>query len=1614
MTKQARQQLINSIITTVNKRQAKDKKHLLQAFIQQYLGLLSYDDLRERTISDFVGIILSHWNFMQGRESGESRVRVFNPTDEEHGWQSPHTIIQISHDDMLFLVDSTRMEINRYELGIHFLIHVGGMKVHRDQNNEITEILPWGSPQVEDCVTEAPIYIEIDKNTDATFLQKLKDDIERVLIDVKIVVDDWHAMRRRVTDSIKSLEENPPELDVAEIKESKDFLSWIENNNFTFLGCRDYNLVGEGENKALKILSHSGLGVLRDTTKSLKYRNFSDMTPEALSLMLSPQALTIAKTNTFSTVHRPVYSDYIGIKRFDKNGKLIGERRLIGLFTAAAYNSSVQTIPYLRLKVARIINNSGLLENSHARKALLNILETFPRDDLFQGTIEELQEIAMGIFNIQERSRVRLFLRKDIYNRYISCLVYIPRQRFTNKLRKAIQTILESNFTGKKTEYNAYFSESVLARIRYVIRTDPQIQIEYNSKKIEQQIIAASNSWYDQLYKVLLNYYDEEQGLELFRRYLNAFPAGYRERNNANTAVSDIKYLEEISALVPLKVSLNAGRGKQLKFKIYHYKKTAPISDVMPILENMGLRALREFPSKIKLDIHKKKVVWINDFHMAYDENMPFNIRAIKTNLQQTFIKVWQGELENDGFNKLILLAELDWREISVLRAMAKYLRQINVNYSQMYIENTLNHYPNIARILIKLFNMRFNPQLTVATVDTADIEMQLEKALDDVTTLDEDRILRLYLVLIKAMTRTNYFQQRQQQRKTYLSFKFSSELIPQLPKPVPKFEMFVYSSRFEGIHLRCGKVARGGIRWSDRREDFRTEILGLMKAQQVKNSLIVPTGAKGGFVIKNIAPDMSREHLYREARNCYKDFIRGLLDLTDNYIDDNIYSPENIVRYDEEDTYLVVAADKGTAAFSDIANKVAAEYDFWLGDAFASGGKTGYDHKKMGITARGAWVSVTQHFKHRNIDISKEDFTVIGIGDMSGDVFGNGMLLSKHICLVASFNHQHIFLDPNPDATSSYVERERLFHLPRSSWKDYNPDLISRGGGVFSRTQKSIKLSTQVKELLAVGQDYMAPNDLIHAILCAKVDLLWNGGIGTYVKATEETNAEVGDRANDALRVDAHELHCAVVGEGGNLGFTQLARVEYALNGGAIYTDFIDNSAGVDCSDKEVNSKILLSKAMQQNILQMPQRNRLLRGMTDEVAKLVLYNNYQQTRIIELVKLQATEQVDVYARFVNLLEEKNIIDRNLEALPSVDALVARKAQGRGLTAPEIAVLICYSKILLQSNLLESDLPEDPWFTQYLYAALPRRLTKQFATQLTEHRLRREIIATQLSNDLVNYVGPLFIYRMYHETGATYVDIMRAYVAAKECFNMESLWQQIQTLDFKVPAQIQNRMMLYISKLVRRSSRWLINRYYRNLNIVELITTYKTDVQKLSTLLPEIFTGEHKERFIDLCEKMQSAGVPLALAEQVATSEAMFLALEIIDTAHREKVDLEVVAKIYFQLGEQLDLNWLRQQIYQQRHETHWEDLALVGVFDDINKIQANLVVDIIRFANEEDTVNEQVQGWLTAHQRLIKRWMKMIANMRSSNIVSPVMLFVGLRELANLARTCSAKKQCP
>ena len=1600
-------ELLDKVVARVREQITEDQAPQVEEFARQYYGWVDAEDLEDRPPIDAYGAALSHWNFAGRREPGERKIRVYNPHFEEHGWQSTHTVVEMVNDDMPFLVDSTRMEINRQGYAIHMILHPV-MQVRRDAEGQLIEVLPPDSDE-EDAISESVIHVEVDRQTEPEVLEDLKQSIEKTLADVKAAVEDWLEMRARVGDIVSVLEENPPDFEPEDLAETRAFLEWIDDENFTFLGYREYDLTTREGEDALCAVEGSGLGILRQTDSGPVSHSLAELPPEVRRLARTPKLLNLTKANSRATVHRPTYLDYIGIKKFDESGEVTGERRFLGLYTFTAYSSSVFDVPLIRRKVRYVLERSGFPEGSHNEKDLVEILETYPRDELFQISKEELFEIAMGILHLQERQRVKFFVRRDTYGRFFSCLVFVPRDRYNTEIRERMQDILLKTFDGTNVEYNVRLSESVLARIHFIIYTKPGETPEYDEEEIEARIVETTRSWTDALYEALVEQCGEEQGIELFRKYRDAFSPGYRAGFLPRTAVSDIQRMETLKDEDDLGMSLYhpIEEGEDfLGFKLFRLGEQVSLSGILPLLEDMGVEVVDERPHEVKP--LGSPPVWIYDFGLVNETGDELQTSEVKVIFQEAFVRAWRGIVENDGFNRLVLRARLTWREISILRAYCKYLRQTGSTFSQDYMEDALVSNQHIARLIVGLFEARLDPsRQKSAQTESGRITEEIEEALEAVVSLDEDRILRSFLAITLATLRTNYYQSTPDgDPKPHLSFKLDPESIPGLPRPLPRFEIFVYSPRTEGVHLRGGEVARGGIRWSDRREDFRTEILGLMKAQTVKNAVIVPVGAKGGFIVKRPPQEGGREALQKEVVACYKTLIRGMLDITDNISGDEVVPPPDVARYDDDDPYLVVAADKGTATFSDIANGISEEYDFWLGDAFASGGSVGYDHKEMGITARGAWESVSRHFRELGHDTQREDFSVVGIGDMSGDVFGNGMLLSRHIKLVGAFNHMHIFLDPDPDPEKSYDERERLFGLPRSSWTDYDEDLISEGGGIFPRTAKSIPLSEQVRELLDVEAESMTPAELINAMLKAEVDLLWNGGIGTYVKASSESNAEVGDRANDVLRVDGEELRCRVVGEGGNLGFTQMGRIEYALKGGRIYMDAIDNSAGVDCSDHEVNIKILLDAIVEAGDMTQKQRNELLASMTDEVGDLVLRDNYQQTQAINQAAALAYPMVDVHARYIHDLEHTGRLDRTLEFLPGDEELGERRSESKGLTAPELAILLSYSKITTYQDLLSSDVPEDPYLSRELERYFPTPLRDRFREQIHEHRLHRQITATHITNSLVNRNGPSFVFRLGEETGAAAPDIARACMAAREIFSMRTLWDGVEALDNTVEARVQTKIMLDARKLVERATRWLLRYRRAPLNVGATISHFSGGAKELSELIPGILLDGDREAVANASQRLADANVPSDLSERAANLGPMFSALDITDVANLTGESLETTAAVYFTLGDRLKLHWLRRHIEALPRDNRWRTLARSALRDDIFNQQAALAAEVLSDTQEVKLANERIEAWIEANEGPAERTLQVLADINSSGTFDLSTLSVALREIRNLITT--------
>jgi glutamate dehydrogenase len=1577
----------------------------LETFVRRYYEHVAPEDLVERSDVDLCSAALAHSSLLRVRSPGEVKVHVYSPNVEEHGWECPHTVVETVVEDMPFLVDSISMEVTRHGGAIHLVIRPI-LDIERGDEGQLLAVESGnGRP-------ESLIHVEVDRVTDPAVLEQLRDDLLRVLGDVRAAVEDWSAMRERTMAIATELSQQPLS-DHAEAAEARELLLWMDAGNFIFLGYREYDIGSEGSEDVLRAVPGSGLGILREKGEQPVSVSFQALPPEVRKLAREKNLLNLTKANSRATVHRPSDLDYVGLKRFDTSGEVSGERRFLGLYTHKAYGATPWAIPVVRRKVLRVLERSGLPEGSHDHKALIDILETYPRDELFQVSEDELYDVALAILHLGERQRVRLFVRRDVFGRFFSCLVYLPRDRFNTDNCRRIQEILAEAFGGVDVNYATRVSESVLASLHFVVYVEPGRLVQYDAAELEARVAAATRAWADDLREALFEQLGEERAALLFDRYGEAFPIAYREEFPARQAVLDIDRMEKLDGSGDLAMSLylpHATSGTQLAFKVLRSSNPILLSDVLPLLENMGVKVTDERPFEIRP--RDREPVWIYDFGLRHEEGAEFTADKVRETFHDAFARTWRGETEDDGFNRLVLSAQLTAREITVLRAIAKYLRQAGSTFSQDYMEDALAAHPAVARRLVELFCLRLDPvRFEDADTKARTLEREVESSIDAVESLDEDRILRSFLRVVRAVLRTNYFQADADGRsKPYLSLKLDPELIPDLPEPRPLVEVFVYSPRVEAVHLRGGKVARGGIRWSDRREDFRTEVLGLMKAQTVKNAVIVPVGAKGGFVVKR-PPAGDRDALLAEVVECYRTFMRGLLDVTDTLAAGEVVPPPDVTRRDDDDPYLVVAADKGTATFSDIANAISTEYGFWLGDAFASGGSAGYDHKQIGITARGAWESVKRHFRALGRDIQSDDFTVVGIGDMSGDVFGNGMLLSRHIKLVGAFDHRHIFLDPDPDPEASYAERERLFRLPGSSWTDYDQGLLSPGGGVFQRTAKSIPLSPQVRAVLDVEAESLTPNEVIRALLRAPVDLLWNGGIGTYVKAREERHADVGDKANDAVRVDAEELGCRVVGEGGNLGFTQLGRIAYALRGGRIFMDAIDNSAGVDCSDHEVNIKILLDAIAAEGDLTEEQRNALLAKMQDDVAGLVLRDNYEQAQAISRSAALAASMLEVHERYIRALEQSGVLNRALEFLPSEDVLAERKAAGRGLTTPEFAILLSYSKIALSQELLASDLPEDPYLSDELELYFPTLLRERFRPQLHRHPLRREIIVSRVVNDLVNYAGTSFVFRLGDETGAGAASVARAYAAAREVFALRTVWGEIEALDGKVAAETQLEMLLSSRVLLERSTRWLLRNRRRPLDIAATISHFTPRVRAITGALAALL-GPTESRGVRFeTGRLETAGVPSALAEQVAHLEALVPALDIVEVAGSAGIDVASVAEVYFALGARLELHWLRDQVVALERETRWDAMARAALRDDVYAEQAALTAEVLRAGGDGHSPRERVEDWLSQNQAAVERCVQVLADIRTAGSPDLARLSVAVREVRNLINASGASE---
>ena len=1574
----------------------------LKSFAKTYYSNVAPEDIIPLSDDDIYGAVLSHWNFCQRRKPGEIKIRVFNPTIEEHGWQSSHTIIEVVLDDMPFLVQSIIMAVNRFNLTNHWVIH----PVYQVRRSNSGKLIDLNSESAEaQHVSEAFIHVEVDRQSNPDVLRELIEMLDGVLNDVKVVNEDWSRCRGKVAAALDQIKQCSPNLSEQQLGEVSAFLTWLSDDHFVFLGYREYELATENRKKGFRIVPGSGLGILRDEHIGPGALDFVPLFEDAYRIICQPDPLLITKATTQSTVHRPAFMDYVGVRRFNKAGKVIGEIRFLGLYDSSAYSSSLEVIPVLKRKISEVFQRAGFSPSSHNGRSLMYVLRDLPRDELYHSDEETLYQYAIGVMQLQERQRVRVFARQDIYGQFVSVLVFVPRERFETDLRKRIHTILMDTFEGKSSEFRIQLSESLLARIHFIIHTGPRCSLEFDTQVIEQKIVGSLYQWGDDFKDSLHTYFGEEHGNHLLNRYGQGISAAYREDFSPRVAALDI---ERIEALGDSDVQMRLyqtleQQGNLLRFKLYNSGDPAPLSKTLPMLENMGVTVVDERPYILKRqDIDQP--VWIHDFGLVYDGRQALDVDALKNKFQENFEQIWFGRVENDGFNKLVLVAQLDWRQLTVLRAVYFYLRQIRMTFSRAYVEDTLANNSSIARLLIEYFEVRFKPDVKDRDGLTEKILGQIENEIDQVVSLDEDRILRRFLDIFRAILRTNYYQFKSDAAGIpYMSIKLDPALIPGIPSPRPSYEIFVYSPRVEGVHLRGGQVARGGLRWSDRREDFRTEILGLMKAQVAKNSVIVPTGAKGGFVAKRLASISGEETLRQEVVDCYRVFIQGLLDITDNLSAGETIKPNNVVCFDGDDPYLVVAADKGTATFSDLANEIALEYGFWLGDAFASGGSVGYDHKKMGITAKGAWESVKHHFLELGIDVQTSVISVIGIGDMSGDVFGNGMLLSDKIHLLAAFNHKHIFLDPTPNAEKSFAERKRLFDKPRSSWFDYDQKLLSKGGGIYSRDAKSIRLNAEIKSAFSIDAQQLTPNELIQALLRSPVDLIWNGGIGTYVKAAEESDIDVGDRANDAVRVDGKDLKCKVIGEGGNLGLTQLGRLECAFNGVRINTDSIDNSAGVDCSDHEVNIKILLNQIVENGDLTTKQRNKLLESMTEEVSRLVLSNNYQQNRAISMIQSHSEEFLDAYRRVIDILEQSDWLDRSLEFIPENEELEQRKVDERGLLRPEISVLLAYCKIMLKDSLLKNSAIFSSEYSQReLSRYFPLALQDKFCVQIREHRLMREIIANQLINGFVNRLGVAFPYRVMDETGVDIAEVMRSFSITYEIFGAENLWNEIEKLDERVARSLQKELTAQVTRLVERSMYWLIRNAIGGRSTSEVIAAFKPGLKTLSGQLLKILPELDQSAACRTVEDLICAGVPQKLAKRIACLNSEFACLDIIAVAGENGRSLKQVSQMYFALDQRFQWNWLQKQIGLLPRDNHWQSLARTALRDDFHRACRLLTTDAIH--GQGSGVGRVINEWFELNRGNLSRYDRLLSDIRNYSDMTIEQASVLLKELYSFA----------
>ena len=1586
---------------------------MFEEFVKNFYSQNKAQDFGGYSMADVHNFVRAGFNFFSQRKSGELKIRVYNPTLEKDGFESYYTLIEVLNDDMPFLVDSTVSFLDKQGIKVRNIIHPIYW-VLRDKNGQLQKISDdKNSPH------ESLIQLHLEKISSPKNLQDLQEGITKILQTVSLVVSDWKNMLELANQASMQLDHAKKISRNFEIAEIKEFISWMTSGNFILLGAREFDIKSSKKGEyVLDESTHKGFGIFRSPHEDFRPEVVNADVKEVCESVKNPYIVEILKSRYRSRIHRNTNAERVRIQKISDTGEVIGEYRFIGLFTTMAYHASTSTIPLVRNKIAKVIADSTYLPKSHNHKELVSVLESYPRDELFQISEADLLKNATGIVTICGRSQVKFFARKDKFDRFISCMIFSPRDRSNSDLREKMKEYLAKTFNGEIADSFIQIGDSNLIRFHVIVRTNKGIP-SFDEAQIEYEIAKMTRVWSDELRLAIQARYDEEKQLALFSKYKNSFSVSYANRFDPRRAAIDIekieKCLDENSAVFNLYKSSESLPEDVSELKIYSPQKEIILSEIMPILESFGFSVIQEHTYVVNIEqdtkIRTQTKVWVHYFHLNLSrQGHKFNER-VRKNFERAIVSIWNGETQVDFFNRLIIAADLNWKQVYMLRAYLKYLHQAGFRYNQQYVADVLVRYPQLVRLLIDLFQSKFNPFLeedfAKRKVWIQKISSAIEDGLTQVKEALDDVVIRRIYAVISATLRTNYYQTVGGHNfKGYLSLKFDCKKIPELPLPLPYAEIFVYSARVEALHLRGGKVARGGLRWSDRHEDFRTEILGLVKAQMTKNAVIVPVGSKGGFVVKKSALGMTRDEIQKEGIECYKTFLRGLLDITDNVVNGKIQHPTNVVMHDDADPYLVVAADKGTATFSDIANSVSAEYNFWLGDAFASGGSVGYDHKKMGITAKGGWISVMRHFHEMGRNSQTQDFTCVGIGDLAGDVFGNGMLLSRHIRLVAAFNHMHIFFDPNPIASTSFKERQRMFNLPRSSWMDYDKSLISKGGGIFERSAKSIPLSPEVKEVLAVEANELTPNELIRAILRAPVDLLWNGGIGTYVKAADETDLDVGDRANDALRINGGELRCKVIGEGGNLGFTQKGRIEYALSGGRVNTDAMDNSAGVDCSDHEVNIKIALTAAMRAGKLTLDERNKVLESMTEEVSHLVLEDNRLQTQAISIAFWQGHNALGDQGQFLYRLEKSGLLNRKIEFLPSKKELDKKQVDRIGLTRPELCVMLAYAKMDIYNHLLASDLVKDKYFESELCSYFPKLMQEKFAKEISAHQLRDEIIATQITNFVVNRIGITFISQICQDSGFSLVEVVKNFIIACDSFRIREVWEEIEKLDGKISSEIQMQMFLSANKLLERSVLWLL-RNQTKANVIATVTRFRKIADELSSVLTNVLAQASRESFERKIERYCLNNVDRQLAARVAALDPIASAFDIAEISESSKFDLETIAKIYFEVGTRFSLKWLRSRLSKSVIDNYWQNLSAKTIMEDIYSYQMRIAKAIVDSScNDKQLCKmDSVQSWVKKMDFLVERFDNFIDELKTQSNPDLPVFVVALNRLKPLVK---------